>query len=606
MNPPQSPPSQASSHFQLEPIPAAILVDKEVKRRDAIALLGTCKTGCKVIDEEVMLGGFERGSVVGISAEDEELGVQLGLQTLAHSLCEGTVTSGLLITPRPASVMLAGLRDAVKSELEAKRCTKDTIRMKLRQCLEKVMLSCVFDMDGLWEALADLDCEVVQEKEGAVQDRGATNIGQHDTTYQFDEIQDSQDDDDMAFSPIHQASQPLAEEPCSKTQQQPDVIVITHFSSLLTGLFFHREKSAALAALQLLNSHLRDLSRNLSSKPLILLLNSTSAVSSGPALATATAASPAKQSQVDPTLRSIFNPPPLTGYSARRTKPNFGLIFTQLLDLHLLCTKIPKTRQDAERAVRQLPGDEIDMIWVVEVLLDELGVWEGHTGARSGREQRWAAVKVEKGRIGQAIDEKEPEAKTPNTSDLCNAVLLQIGAHPFYFRHAASQSYLDRKTTLLKPHRGLILKLHDSSRGAIAKAFPTKMPSSCKELREALAQCLQESDCVMVERNSAADCLREPLVNTLPLKCRQLKKGFGECKRGMVDMRKRFRGNMPVAYRTMEQAEEGQGYQLYAGRPAFAGGVKKTDGNEPIPQDWREVENEKWKAEQAAMEQQKK
>ncbi|KAI1017927.1 hypothetical protein LB504_004151 [Fusarium proliferatum] len=513
MNPSQSPPSQASSHFQLEPIPAAILADKEVKRRDAIALLGACKTGCRVIDEEVMLGGFERGSVVGISAEDEELGVQLGLQTLAHSLCEGTVTSGLLITPRPASVMLAGLRDAVKSELEAERGTKDTIRVRLRQCLEKVMLSCVFDMDGLWEALADLDCEVVEEKDGAVQDQdqGATDIRQHDTTYQFDEIQDSQDDDDVAFSPIHQASQPLAEEPCNKTQQHPDVIVITHFSSLLTGLFFHREKSAAHAALQLLSSHLRDLSRNLSSKPLILLLNSTSAVSSGPALATA--ASPAKQSQVDPTLRSIFNPPPLTGYSARRTKPNFGLIFTQLLDLHLLCTKVPKTRQDAEGAVRQLPGDEIELVWVVEVLFDELGVWEA-----------------------------------------CMSIILTPDAFP----------------------------------------------------GEALAQCLQESDCVMVERNSAADCLREPLVNTLPLKCRQLKKGFGECKRGMVDMRKRFRGNMPVAYRTMEQAEEGQGYQLYAGRPAFASGVKKTDGNEPIPQDWREVENEKWKAEQAAMEQQKK
>ncbi|KAF4951427.1 hypothetical protein FGADI_7498 [Fusarium gaditjirri] len=559
MNPPQSPPSQASSHFQLEPIPAAILADKEVKRRDAIALLGACKTGCKVIDEEVMLGGFERGSVVGISAEDEELGVQLGLQTLAHSLCEGMVTNGLLITPRPASVMLAGLRDAVKAELEANWCKKDTIGMKLRECLEKVMLSCVFDMDGLWEVLADLDCELIEEKDDALQDQGATDVGQHDTVYQFDEIQDSQDDDDEAFSPIHQASQPRVEKPYNKTQQHPDVIVITHFSSLLTGLFFHREKSAAHAAIQLLNSHLRDLSRNLPSKPLILLLNSTSAVSSGPALATVTTASPARQSQIDPTLRSIFNPPPFTGYSARRTKPNFGLIFTQLLDLHLLCTKVPKTRQDAEGAVRQLAGDEIKMVWVVEVLLDELGVWEGHRGARSGREQRWAAVKVEKGRIGQAIEEKEPEAKTPNISDVPD-----------------EQAYI---SVILTPD-----------------AFPG----------EALAQCLQESDCVMVERNSAADCLREPLVNTLPLKCRQLKKGFGECKRGMVDMRKRFRGNMPVAYRTMEQAEEGQGYQLYAGRPAFAGGVKKTDGNEPIPQDWREVENEKWKAEQAAIEQQKK
>ena len=121
---------------------------------------------------------------------------------------------------------------------------------------------------------------------------------------------------------------------------------------------------------------------------------------------------------------------------------------------------------------------------------------------------------------------------------------------------------------------------------------------------EALAQCLQESDCVMVDRNRAADCLREPLSDNLPIKCKQLKKGFGDCKRGMVDMRKRFRGNMPVAYRTMEQAEEGKGYQLYAGRPAFAGGVKRTSGNEPIEKDWREIENEKYQLEQQQQQQQ--
>ncbi|GJC82797.1 mitochondrial protein PET191 [Colletotrichum liriopes] len=140
------------------------------------------------------------------------------------------------------------------------------------------------------------------------------------------------------------------------------------------------------------------------------------------------------------------------------------------------------------------------------------------------------------------------------------------------------------------------------------------MPSSCKELRpwaplgigvltypgEALAQCLQESECVMVQRNSASDCLRSPLVETLPTKCQQLKKGFGECKRGMVDMRKRFRGNMPVNYKTMNDAEAGKGYQLYAGRPAFAGGRGETDGNEPAPRDWREVENEQYRKEQEA------
>ena len=98
----------------------------------------------------------------------------------------------------------------------------------------------------------------------------------------------------------------------------------------------------------------------------------------------------------------------------------------------------------------------------------------------------------------------------------------------------------------------------------------------------------------MVHRNSAADCLREPLVQTLPLQCQQLKKGFGECKRGLVDMRKRFRGNMPVTYRTLETSEGGKGYQLYSGKAAYAGGVKETSGNEPIPKDWREIENEQY------------
>lgn len=48
----------------------------------------------------------------------------------------------------------------------------------------------------------------------------------------------------------------------------------------------------------------------------------------------------------------------------------------------------------------------------------------------------------------------------------------------------------------------------------------------------------------------AKDCLREPLVSDLPLRCQQLKKGYGDCKRGMIDMRKRFRGNKPLGSST--------------------------------------------------------
>ena len=105
----------------------------------------------------------------------------------------------------------------------------------------------------------------------------------------------------------------------------------------------------------------------------------------------------------------------------------------------------------------------------------------------------------------------------------------------------------------------------------------------------------------MVQRRSAAECMREPHVNTLPLKCQQLKKGFGECRRGMIDMRKRFRGNQPVAFRQLEQTEKtGEGYQLYAGKSAFAGTRGETDGDGKEPQDWREVENEKFRAAAAA------
>ncbi|KAK3943132.1 cytochrome c oxidase assembly protein PET191-domain-containing protein [Diplogelasinospora grovesii] len=132
------------------------------------------------------------------------------------------------------------------------------------------------------------------------------------------------------------------------------------------------------------------------------------------------------------------------------------------------------------------------------------------------------------------------------------------------------------------------------------------MPSSCKEIRAALAQCLQESECVMVQRHTAAECLRSPLAETLPTKCQQLKKGFGECRRGMVDMRKRFRGNQPVTFRQLQGTESsGEGYQLYAGKSAFAGTRGETDGNQKDAPDWREVENEKYRNELAAAAEQK-
>lgn len=112
----------------------------------------------------------------------------------------------------------------------------------------------------------------------------------------------------------------------------------------------------------------------------------------------------------------------------------------------------------------------------------------------------------------------------------------------------------------------------------------------------ALAQCLQESECVMIYRNKPSDCLRPPLIDTLPTKCQQLKAGYGQCKRGMVDMRKRFRGNQPIGMgKEVEEGEQNASNQLYAGKSAFGSTVKATSGNEPEEKDWREVENEKYR-----------
>ncbi|KAI9828278.1 MAG: hypothetical protein M1819_006616 [Sarea resinae] len=106
------------------------------------------------------------------------------------------------------------------------------------------------------------------------------------------------------------------------------------------------------------------------------------------------------------------------------------------------------------------------------------------------------------------------------------------------------------------------------------------MPSSCKDIRAALAQCLQESPCCLIERHKPSECLREPLFSELPTRCQQLKKGYGECKRGMVDMRKRFRGNHPMSVsKELEGGGGREGGQLYAGRNAFPV-VKPTSGNE--------------------------
>ncbi|KAL5091164.1 hypothetical protein Trisim1_003477 [Trichoderma cf. simile WF8] len=459
-------------------VSASALASTEKRRRDFVRSLGPCPSGCEDLDAYVLLGGFERGSVVGISAEDEDgVGVTLGLQVLVCSLLDKAVQKVQIVTPKPPSTIVILLKNSITAELKARGVTAPSeIAAQGRECLDRVLLSRVFDMDGLCEVLADLDNAVAprtkehvlhkpevddaqptEEKTAKTQAKDGDAPGDLGDEPQSPsvvaEIQDSQDEDEalspsqpLETPPQHEAPHKVQTGEASTSDEQskqdshgisntaaaaaaaaaapgntnstsaaPDIILITHFSSLLTSFFTQRDNLVAHAALRLLASRLRRLSRTLPSNPLILLINSTDSGAASSTTTTAAAAAhsseydipppdqPATQKpSVDPTLRSIFNPSSESSGHAhaggyKPNKPTFGLVFTQLLDMHLLCTRAPRPGKAT------LPRS----LTVVEVLLDDIGVWEGKGGLRKRREQRWTVVAPYNGRIIDASDGKK-------------------------------------------------------------------------------------------------------------------------------------------------------------------------------------------------------
>lgn len=72
------------------------------------------------------------------------------------------------------------------------------------------------------------------------------------------------------------------------------------------------------------------------------------------------------------------------------------------------------------------------------------------------------------------------------------------------------------------------------------------MVASCQDLRDAVALCLQRSECVLVHRNTPKQCLEDPELNrTLPQPCYVHYLRYIDCKRGQADRSKRFVGNGP-------------------------------------------------------------
>ncbi|KAK4156981.1 hypothetical protein C8A00DRAFT_40569 [Chaetomidium leptoderma] len=422
------PPSQTSSHFSIAPLPASLLLDQELARKERLARDGNLMSGCKELDDYVLLGGFGRGCVVGVSAEEEEMGLLIGLQTVAHLLVTKSSASTMVVTTLPATALLPKLREALVGQLPRLEGGLQNLQSRVRQCLERISISRVFDIEGLLEVLGELKDAAALADSEPPQPAQEAEAGQKQ---QLTEIMDSEDEGGLS-SPESPPNPPQEREPTPRETQPPSLpamILVTHTSTLLNALFTGRDKDAAHNTMLLLSSHLHSLARY---GPLIMLLNSTTSPSSfshhhhnqqHTDTITTTTTTPASERTRPPkhpesTLRSIFNAapplPPVAGVAAvqqhgsgRRNKPSFGLVFSQMLDLHLLCTRVPRARAGKE-APPAMGAKSLGMAytWVVEVLLDEMGVYEEFGGVvrRRSREQRWAAVDVDgDGRVVDAF-----------------------------------------------------------------------------------------------------------------------------------------------------------------------------------------------------------
>lgn len=67
------------------------------------------------------------------------------------------------------------------------------------------------------------------------------------------------------------------------------------------------------------------------------------------------------------------------------------------------------------------------------------------------------------------------------------------------------------------------------------------MSKSCSGMLEEYIACVEESKCVKVEGKSLSECCKADS-DSVP-ECKQRRELYFNCKRGMVDMRTRIRGN---------------------------------------------------------------
>ncbi|KAM3426877.1 hypothetical protein MY4824_009766 [Beauveria thailandica] len=408
------------SSQQPKPVNALMLACKEASLRDRLARFQPVRYGCTELDGALLCGGLQRGSIVGISADVDGFGLLMGLQSMIRAILDGSANRALVITPKPLASVTELIVGILKSELSNYELDPAKIQEKCDTSLEGVMLSVVFDIDGIWQTLAELLQPSIPGTPASVNlEEGIMNGLNTERDLPSMEVHDSEDEG-MSQSTEHDrivsqdgtgSPSPEAHGKRSLAMSPPEIIVLTHFSTLLTSLFARRENTAAHQSLALLKTRLRWLSRS-PSMPLLLLVNSTAeeARTEHKESAPDFNGLAASNRSPDATLRSIF----ASVRTLRPSRPSFGTVFSQFLDLHLLCTDIlgqeRATYSLGEHSASTKIGYRRLGPTLVEVLQDNL-VLDSRHARECHREQRWAILDVSNQLIVNAYEHHESQAK---------------------------------------------------------------------------------------------------------------------------------------------------------------------------------------------------
>ncbi|TGO62050.1 hypothetical protein BOTNAR_0119g00140 [Botryotinia narcissicola] len=434
------------------PITADQLLELEERQRALFNEKGSgparIRTGCQEIDNYVLCagkgrldGGFERGIVVGLSAADGEESTSsrvISLNLIASVLLrhidlvnviqnfqsESTNrskpkvvvidTTGSFNLPLLVKILRTRLlkrryemrsRNDITINLNNGQNTDEStgidIQKEVNALLELVAISRVFDIEGLWEVLSELERpDDLFRNNGDDQEMPATILsrtskhvaGKIEPLHKIpDEICDSEDED-IELTPPPPVEPPVLTPIPSSTETSPEILIIDSMHHLITHLFTHSEKVSAHNLLSLLSHALHTLTRT--QNMLTILHNTTT--STKPTFANRN--SSRQPPPPPPTIQSIFTFP--------AQKPSLGRIFDDFLNLHIMISKIPKKRGDAETLYARdentshVGSEDVAYSFVFEVLRDECPVLGGErkVGRRFGdREQRWGVFEMEDG-----------------------------------------------------------------------------------------------------------------------------------------------------------------------------------------------------------------